>query len=146
MAGELFKIFPQQETGKTTGSCVSSWATFHFQKEAAVSPGLGRTQGESKGLTLQLAAGMLPSLSLLGPLLSRLCLRRCPRAWLLLREGSLRICTQGKDSGGLQENSEEGRGGTRGGGRYFLKSPSTLALPPWYCIFNLMSTREVIKK
>lgn len=102
-------------------------------------------QEESKGLTLQLAAGVLPALSLLGPLLSRLCLRRCPRAWFLLQEGSLPTCTQGRDSGGLQENSEGG-GGTRGGGRYFLKSLSTLALPPWYCIFNLMSTREVIKK
>ena len=81
-----------------------------------MSPGPRRMQRESEGLTLQLAArvvpGVVPALSLQGPLLSRLCLRHCPRAWLLLREGSLPTCTHGKNSGGwqkTQKNVEKGQ-------------------------------------
>ena len=60
MARELFKIFPQQETGKTMGPRVSFWATLCFQKEVTVSPDLGRMQGEK---AKALPSSLLPACS-----------------------------------------------------------------------------------
>lgn len=91
-------------------------------------------QRDGKALTLQLAAGMVSNPSLHVPLPSGLCLLHGPSA-------GLPTCTHSEDQ---VHKKLEGKGGTeegretKGGGRCFLKLPSTSPLLP--CQHSLYST------